>query len=88
MKKLDKYSDFYSIRLKDYQTWPGGDLQQIMIRPNYAIDSAENCYCLRLLIVLQIEKITEFDERDNTVTVVLENLEIFKRKHRWLLISQ
>lgn len=87
MKKLDIYSDFYSIRLKDYQTWPGGDIQRILIRPNYAIDSAENCYCLRLLIVLQIDKITEFDERDN-VTVVLENLQIFKRKHRWLLISQ
>ena len=66
MKKLDKYSDFYSIRLKDYQTWPGGDLQQILIRPNYAIDSAENCYCLRLLIVLQIDKITEFDEHCNS----------------------
>ena len=35
-KNLDKDSDFYSLRLLDYQVWLGGHLKWSVIRPNRA----------------------------------------------------
>ena len=36
IKNLDKDSDFYSLRLLDYQVWLGGHLKWSVIRPNRA----------------------------------------------------